>query len=267
MSQTWLKAKLLFLALLLAACSSQSQMPRAASQAAQANAPMAALEQSRPSASKPVAPRGREEAKLGTQWGEGLASNVTQVNLRRVSDRPVAVQELHYSATQAKGRALKELTLGDGRIGMTILDAQGRKMTLIQTAEGLRLAGKNGERYQLHYKNYSNNTYSILATVDGLDVLSGQPGSFNSGGYVLPPYGRLTIEGFRKSDAEVAVFRFSSVKNAYAANTPAGHVANVGLIGTAVFELYDPAAKRQASPTGSAFPGQNGYAPAPNYRD
>ncbi|MBP6563585.1 MAG: hypothetical protein KA214_08950 [Neisseriaceae bacterium] len=258
MSQTWLKTKLLLLTLLLAACSTQPRVP------------MTAAKQTFDAVSQPAADmRQRADAKLGTQWGEGVASNVTQVDLRRVTKEPEAVVSLQYAAKVGQGRALKELSLANGRIGMAVLDSNNRKMTLVQSAAGVALEGKNGERYQLRYQNHSNKTYAILATVDGLDVMNGQPGSFNSGGYVLPPYGSLTIEGFRKSDSEVAAFRFSTVNNAYVANTPAGNVANVGLIGTAVFELYDPKAKRQAVPPsqGSAFPNQPGYAPAPSYRD
>lgn len=255
MSKIWWSTKWLFLAWLLGACSTQQRPPMVMAE------PVAMAEMKAVSVNKP-----RAEAKLGTGWGEGVASNVTQVNLRRVSERPLALQEIQYGATVVQGRGLKELMLAEGRIGMAVLDDQGRKMTLTQSAQGIRLAGKNGARYQLHYQNHSNKTYAILATVDGLDVMNGQPGSFNSGGYVLRPYGRLTIEGFRKSDSEVAAFRFTTLNNAYVANTPAGDVVNAGLIGTAVFELYDPAAKAQP-PKGKAFPAENGYAPAPQYRD
>lgn len=255
MSPIWLNIKLLFLALLLGACSTQLR------------APMASAEQKVAPIMKPEAPSyDRAKAKLGTKWGEGVASNVTQVNLRRVSNKPLAVQEILYTASAVRGRELKELTLVDGRIGLSILDGNGRKLTLSEARNSVHLRGKNGERYQLHYQNYGPKTYAILATVDGLDVLNGQPGSFDSGGYVLPPYGRLVIEGFRKSDTEVAAFRFSSVDQAYVANTAAGNVANAGLIGTAVFELYDPS-KKPTPPKGSAFPAQDGYAPAPQYRD
>ncbi|MBP6345603.1 MAG: hypothetical protein ACTJHL_07450 [Neisseriaceae bacterium] len=255
MNTLWWQSKWLLLALLLGACTSQQRTP------------MAALERPIAAEAKIVAPRtASADAKLGTQWGEGVASNVTQVSLRRVSQRPLALQEIQYAASVPQGRALKELSLAEGRIGMAVLDGQGRKMTLIESANKIGLAGKKGERYQLYYQNHSNKTYAILATVDGLDVMNGQPGSFNSGGYVLPPYGRLTIEGFRKSNSEVAAFRFTTLNNAYVANTPAGDVGNAGLIGTAVFELYDPAAKAQP-PKGSAFPAENGYAPAPQYRD
>lgn len=257
MNSTWLKTKLLLLTLLLAACSAQPRAPISAAELS--------LSEAKPAPS--AAMRATGSARLGTQWGEGMASRVTQVDLRRASAEPLTVLSVRYAARITAGRGLKELSLADGRIGMSIVDGKGAKMNVVAAADGLHLAGKKGERYELHYKNNSNNTYAILATVDGLDVMNGQPGSFNSGGYVLAPYGRLTIEGFRKSDSEVAAFRFSTVENAYAANTPAGDVANVGLIGTAVFELYDPAAKKQAAPKGSAFPDQPGYAPAPQYRD
>jgi hypothetical protein len=83
----------------------------------------------------------------------------------------------------------------------------------------------------------------VIATVDGLDVLTGKPGSLRNGGYVLRPLESLTIEGFRKSQSEVAAFRFAAPGRAYAANTEAGDVRNIGVIGAALFELEEREAR------------------------
>ena len=92
-----------------------------------------------------------------------------------------------------------------------------------------------------------------------------------TGGYVLRPLQSLTIEGFRKSQNEVAAFRFSAPGRAYAANTEAGDVRNVGVIGAALFELEErdtPRRQRRgADPSQpSAFPADGAYAPPPRYR-
>jgi len=65
-----------------------------------------------------------------------------------------------------------------------------------------------------------------VATVDGLDVSSGRPGSFDRRGYVLDPRETLRIEGFRRSMEEVAAFRFGAVSDSYAAEM--GDDRNVG---------------------------------------
>lgn len=215
------------------------------------------------------APASRSTA-LGTQWGEEMSSSVHTVDLKRVSNTPADVVEIRYAANQVKGSSIQSANIANGRIQVSILNERGAKWPLTQDGQYLYLKGKQGERYQLHYRNLSNNTYEIVATVDGLDVLNGQPGSVRNAGYVLRPNGTLTIQGFRLSKDEIAAFRFSSPDDAYASNTPAGDARNIGVIGTAVFVLDAPAAVNQRFPQGSnAFPADDsgkGYATPPNYR-
>lgn len=203
-------------------------------------------------------------ARLGTQWGEGVESRVSTLSLRRSSAQPLAVQEIRYSAARPAGEQLRELPLAGGRVGLRVLRGDGGLWPLRRAGGMVHLQGRKGERYILEYRNHSTRSYEVVATVDGLDVLSGQPGSTRHRGYVLRPGATLRIEGFRKSSAEVAAFRFAAVADAYAANTPAGSVANVGVIGTALFELVDPDAPA-CGPGPCAFPGdpQGRYAPPP----
>ena len=222
---------------------------------------------------QPESTQATASQRLGTQWGEGISSNITNVDLRRTSGQPVDVTEINYSAARYTGNAIREVSIANGRIGMSVLDDSGRKWELAKDGSYLYLRGREGERYQLFYQNYSQNTYEIVATVDGLDVLNGSAGSLSNRGYVLYPNSTLRIEGFRKSQSEVAAFRFSAPRDSYAANTDAGSVRNVGVIGTAVFELYDPRPvppSRGGSPQApQSFPGDNpngSYAPPPNYR-
>jgi len=95
---------------------------------------------------------------------------------------------------------------------------------------------------------------------------------YNSG-YLLPPGQTLRIEGFRKSQYEVAAFRFAAKDLAYANNTPVGDARNVGVIGSALFEvrmnerhhLHRPAAEPGGKP--NPFPSDpvHPYAPPPRY--
>jgi hypothetical protein len=124
-----------------------------------------------------------------------------------------------------------------------------------------QLAGRHGERYELVYSNRSQRHYEVVATVDGLDVLTGQAGSVHSAGYLLRPGETLRIEGFRKSQREVAAFRFAGKERAYAGNTPAGDARNVGVIGAALFEVRlqgrdaaQPAPERRGAAEPAAFP-------------
>ncbi|KQW64117.1 hypothetical protein [Variovorax sp. Root411] len=256
-------------AALLAAC---SQMPQAPRESAAASA--------MPSAAAPAAPA----PQLGTQWGEGIESKTRAVVTKRLSDRPDDVASVGYNDASAVRRAVGSnperrlnLLLADGDVEWSVLDEAGRPLPLQRTRRGsggedmFRLAGVEGSRYTLRFRNLSERSYEVIATVDGLDVLNGKPGSMRNGGYVLRPLQSLTIEGFRKSQNEVAAFRFSAPGRAYAANTEAGDVRNVGVIGAALFELEERDSPRRqrrgADPSQpSAFPADGAYAPPPRYR-
>ena len=216
-----------------------------------------------------ASPMAVSSEKLGTQWGEGLSSKVTNVDLQRISKQPVDVIEVRYASARNPGQSIQEAMLANGRIGLSIIRDNNRKWELTQNGQDLYLQGRKGERYQLFYRNYSQNTYEVVATVDGLDVLRGSSGSIFNRGYVLYPGSTLVIEGFRKSEQEVAAFRFSAVEDSYAANTKAGSPSNAGVIGTAIFELHNPNAQ---TPHGHSFPRSfpadqsgDGYAPPPRY--
>ncbi len=57
------------------------------------------------------------EQRLGTQWGEGVASPVTSVALRRLSEQPVDRRQVFYSASRFDGRAIRNCP-GQGQGGL-----------------------------------------------------------------------------------------------------------------------------------------------------
>jgi hypothetical protein len=220
-------------------------------------------------------------ASLGTQWGEGRESRVATVQARRIAPRqPDDVAQLFYDGADgvrarvgdAPDRRLN-LLMAQGDVEWSVHGEAGQPLAL-QRDGGFNIAGRKGERYTLVFRNLSERAYEVVATVDGLDVLNGQPGAIGNAGYVLYPHGALRIEGFRKSDTEVAAFRFSAADRAYAANTPAGDARNVGVIGAALFQLDMPGDTRArrddaASSRPNPFPADGAnpsYAPPPNYR-
>jgi hypothetical protein len=238
---------------LLAACSQMPQAPRNESAALSAT----------PSAAAAAAP-----AQLGTQWGEGRESKTRTVEAKRLSAQPDEVASLGYNEASAVRREA-------GNVEWSVLDENGRPLPMQRarrsSSDMFRLAGIEGARYTLRFRNLSDRSYEVIATVDGLDVLNGKPGSLRNGGYVLRPLQTLDIEGFRKSQSEVAAFRFAAPGRAYAANTEAGDVRNIGVIGAALFELEQPEAPRRPSrdatpPQPNAFPADGSYAPPPRYR-
>jgi hypothetical protein len=94
--------------------------------------------------------------------------------------------------------------------------------------------GRNGARYTLRVWNRSWTRVEAVVSVDGLDVIDGKTADFREKrGYVIAPGGFVDIEGWRLSGRQAAAFRFSTVRDSYAART--GGARNVGVIGVAVF--------------------------------
>ncbi|SET25540.1 hypothetical protein [Thorsellia anophelis] len=214
-----------------------------------------------------------ESNELGTKWGESTRSYSKGVNATRVSaSTPDDTLVIHYDANRIDNlQSMPYIPFVGDRLEFAIVDEDLRPMN-IYTNNGYnyRLMGREGERYQLLIRNRSDFPYEIVATIDGLDVLNGQPGSFSNNGYIVEGRNTLVIEGFRQSNQSVALFRFSKPDAAYANNTPAGDASNVGVIGIAAFALMaDPSISQIPAQSGSkpnAFPAQNNqgqFAPAP----
>jgi hypothetical protein len=69
-------------------------------------------------------------------------------------------------------------------------------------------------------RNESDARVEVVLSVDGLDVIDGRSASYRKRGYIIPPRGRINVDGFRQSMSEVAAFRFgSSVTHTRIANT------------------------------------------------
>jgi hypothetical protein len=108
-------------------------------------------------------------------------------------------------------------------------------------------------------RNLTPNRLECVVSVDGLDVLDGQPAAFAKRGYLVDPHGELEIDGFRQSMDTVAAFRFGSVRGSYA-SLKHGDSRNVGVIGVALFHergttpwTPDEVRRRQDA---NPFPGQ-----------
>lgn len=93
--------------------------------------------------------------------------------------------------------------------------------------------GEQGERYSLYLRNNSAQRVLAVISIDGVNVVSGEDASLYQQGYVLGPGQTSKVDGWRKSNSEVARFYFSSPQASYAAQT--GRTDNIGVIGVAVF--------------------------------
>jgi len=202
-----------------------------------------------------------ENNKLGTAWGENVSSEVTTVQATRRYQSPQGFVSVYYSAQQpSQRRKVNYIPLAS--VDMQVQSTTARNIPLFSYRNGaFTFSANDGEGYQLaFYNSSSTKTYEVVATVDGLDVLSGRPGSLSQSGYIVYPKERLEIKGFRKSDSAVAAFRFAKPDKSYAANSVSGDKDNTGVIGVAVFEMEN-ASLPDCQP--QAFPSDSRYAAPP----
>ncbi|WP_254459512.1 hypothetical protein [Xanthomonas sacchari] len=96
------------------------------------------------------------------------------------------------------------------------------------------IAATPGHRYALRLTNLTGARVLVVLSVDGVNAVSGQTAASDQRGYVLAPWQRTEIAGWRKSSEDVAQFVFTDLDDSYAART--GRPRNVGVIGMAVFD-------------------------------
>jgi hypothetical protein len=110
----------------------------------------------------------------------------------------------------------------------------------------LYAVGAPGERYSVVLWNRTGARVLAVVSVDGVNVISGETASPAQSGYVLDPFSRMDISGWRKNMGEVAAFYFTPQPDSYAARTQ--RPDQVGVIGVAVFREQPPPRPRPPAP-------------------
>jgi hypothetical protein len=190
-----------------------------------------------------VRPRPRHRPGLGTTWGETRHSRVRHRRFDRASSNPFARLAVYYNDVEGisaqmayrggEGPSPFYARTPSGNITVALESPDGRVLVGRRANGRTYVVGRQGDRYNIVIRNNTGGRFEIVASVDGLDVIDGRPASTSKRGYLLPPHGKLVIDGFRRSDSTVAAFRFGKVKDSYAARTTGGR--NVGVIGVAFF--------------------------------
>ncbi|QDQ83044.1 hypothetical protein FNZ07_17630 [Paraburkholderia megapolitana] len=225
-----------------------------------------------PSAASPLAPTdaAADRPGLGTAWGETVSSVTHSVKFERADNNtPDDITAIYYNDTikSNAGDSRASLSMASGAINLRFRDGNNNTLNLLRGGNGRwNIVGKAGDHYEMVLYNKSRAPYEVVSSVDGLDVISGRPGSYHTGGYILYPGKTLVIDGFRKNEREVAAFRFSSVPHSYVANTSNGDVANVGVIGVALFAEKDSEAaiRMKANPFPQNTQSDSRFAPPPD---
>jgi len=119
-------------------------------------------------------------------------------------------------------------------LDVSIVDVdQGERLSPIGHRGRDYIAGQPGHRFAVTMQNLSGERVLAVLSVDGVNAISGQTAGASQAGYVLEPWQRVEIRGWRKSYADIAEFYFTDLPDSYAART--GRPDNVGVIGVAAF--------------------------------
>jgi len=215
-----------------------------------------------------------ERPGLGTEWGETRDSRVSSAPFERQDwDHPVSTTSFFYNdesgvrAVLGSGfwdRRTDGISAARGAITVRVVDDRGSPLPTFSAGGRSYVMGNDGARYSIRIENQTGVRFEAVTTVDGLDVIDGQPGSFEKRGYLVNPWSTVEIDGFRRSEDEVAAFRFGRVRDSYAAKR--GNDRNVGVIGVAIFQERGSTypwtqGELRRRDSADAFPGR--FAPAP----
>jgi hypothetical protein len=122
-------------------------------------------------------------------------------------------------------------------VDLTVVDRDTGQPLRVWRHDGrLFVAGRPGARYSLKVANNTDGRVLVVMSVDGVNILTGETANYDQRGYVFDAHESYAVNGWRKSDTEVAAFTFASLPQSYAART--GRPADVGVIGVAVFNEH-----------------------------
>jgi hypothetical protein len=136
---------------------------------------------------------------------------------------------------------------GADLVDLKLVDREtGRALPVWRHRGRLFVAGEPGSRYGLRLSNHTDGRVLLVLSVDGVNILTGATAAYDQGGYVLDAYESYDVNGWRKSDTEVAAFAFAPLPQSYAART--GRPNDVGVIGMAVFKEKPAAPPLELAP-------------------
>jgi hypothetical protein len=171
-------------------------------------------------------------------------------------------------------------------VSVDVYDRSDGRSLPVYTKDGRRyVVGTPGHEYAVRIRNCTSERILAVASVDGVNVVTGDTASPDQSGYVIDAYGSVEIAGWRKSMERTAAFYFTDLGDSYAART--GRPNNVGVVGVAVFrekappvvwrpradriasneaaeERRDAAASTEASRPSAAAPPASGFAGMPD---
>ena len=183
---------------------------------------------------------------LATAFGESIEDKIDYQNFKRgFLAKPFAVGMLHYNDRDgAKGMASYLgtpiplegglITTAKGAVDWGLKSDRSKYLGGYLVDGKVILEGEKDDRYAIVLRNNTKQPLECVVSVDGLDVMDGDPAAYSKRGYIVGPKRTVEIKGFRTSTNRVSAFRFGDVSNSYAALRH-DDTRNVGVIGVAVF--------------------------------
>jgi hypothetical protein len=258
------------LAILLSQCATERRMAP----------PPVSADEAAPSSSYAVKRGTTDRPGLGTKLGEKLTEDTVATKFyRKAANSPDAVATFHYNDKEGArlmaefyGRATYregDFELVPGKLKVSVeantwssgstfgYYSAGGKNFVVEGPEseygvvtpGVRapkyfVVGVPGSDYVMKFKNLTRTRMQVVVSVDGLDVLDGQPASIKKPGYVIPANSSIHIRGMRVG-GQLRSFVFGTVPESRASKSFGEKGArNIGVIGVASYE-EDEAARRR----------------------
>lgn len=97
------------------------------------------------------------------------------------------------------------------------------------------LESKNNSQYSIKVKNDNYFKVGAAVSVDGLNIINGEPAGNKDPLYILDNYNSIELKGFRVDNDSVAAFKFGKKEKSYATETQ-GNEAQNGVIAVRVYK-------------------------------
>ncbi|MCJ7838526.1 MAG: hypothetical protein MUP61_04840, partial [Burkholderiales bacterium] len=98
-----------------------------------------------------------------------------------------------------------------GLTELTVINrSTGERLPVYRHRGRMYIEGRAGERYAVELRNRTGGRILAVLSVDGVNAITGQTAAASQSGYVLDPWRRAEIAGWRKDMSEVAAFYFTA---------------------------------------------------------
>ena len=95
--------------------------------------------------------------------------------------------------------------------------------------------GRKNSEYTIRVRNHTGDRIVVVPTVDGLSIINGKPGNYDSPGHILSAYETYEFTGWRINQEQTKKFIFTKHNKSYSEKTGQG-TSNLGVIGLVAFK-------------------------------